>query len=343
FIDRYSAPVFGHYRAWILAGQICAGVLLFVLSFFDPANHPYYLIATVVLLTTVMATQDASTSGLMVRGLSPKDRARGTALRAAGSALSGILVGAFVIYLLSDMGWQTVVWLMSALVLISFLLILFFPLDKGWKVCGDRPSLTTHFKSFKDQRVRHLLWIKIFVGMGLALTYGLKSIVLIDAGFEVGEAALISLVYGSVAGLLAAMLIRPVVDALGGFPVLAIIAFLTAVYCVSFGILFQDGLGETETLAYVLIANALTFAAFPASRSILLSYCNPTRAATDFSAFISVEGVFLLLLAGTGAALSDVISFSVVLWFGAAGSLVGGFIALYGKGSEQEALAVSGR
>ncbi|MEO0328403.1 MAG: MFS transporter [Pseudomonadota bacterium] len=334
FIDRYSLPSFGHYRTWILFGQFSAGGLLLLLSLFDPAEYPYHLIATVVLLTTVMATQDASTSGLMVRGLAAKDRARGTALRAAGSALSGIIVGAFIIYLLADMGWQTVVLLMSLLVSVSFLLMWLFSLDKGWKVPEERPSLTVQFKSLKNPRVRHLLLVKVLVGTGLALTYGLKSIVLIDVGFEVGEAALISLVYGSIAGLFAAILIRPVVDALGGFFVLSIIAFLTAAYCFGFGLLFRDGLTETEALVYVLIANALTFAAFPASRSILLSYCKPSRAATDFSAFISIEGVFLLLMAGIGAVLSDVISFSVLLWVGAFGSFLGGFVALSEKISQ---------
>ncbi|MEM8857317.1 MAG: MFS transporter, partial [Chloroflexota bacterium] len=258
FIDRYGSSSIGHYRVWILGGQFCAALLFVLLSFFEPASHPYSLIATLIFLTTVMATQDASTSGLMVRGLSERDRAKGSALRAAGSAISGVIIGALVIYLFADLGWQLVVGLMAGLVLLSFLLISFFPLDYRWKATCERTSLTSHFHSLKDRRVRHLLWVKICVGAGLALTYGLKSIVLIDSGFTVGNAALISLVYGSFAGLLAALLIRPVVDAVGGYVVLSAIAFLTAAYCLYFGFLFRNDLNQTETLIFVLIANALT-------------------------------------------------------------------------------------
>ncbi|MEM9332200.1 MAG: MFS transporter [Pseudomonadota bacterium] len=340
FIDRFGSTTFGHYRVWILVGQFCAALLFLLLSFFDPENHPYSLIMTVVFLTTIMATQDASTSGLMVRGLAEKDRAKGATLRAAASAISGILIGAFVIYLLADRGWQTVVGLMSVLVLFSFFMISFFPLDKHWKSTNDRTSLSVHFSSLKDHRVRHLLWVKLCVGAGLALTYGLKSIVLIDSGFAVGDAALISLVFGSIAGLLAAVLIRPVVDRLGGYVVLSIIAFMIAVYCTCFGILFQGDLSKTETLIFVLLANGLTFAAFPASRSILLGYCHPSRAATDFSAFVTIEGLLLLLFAGIGAALSDLVGFHILLWLGAAGSFAGGFIALTNRSDKPQPMAV---
>ncbi|MEM8652602.1 MAG: hypothetical protein AAGF54_18890, partial [Pseudomonadota bacterium] len=66
----------------------------------------------------------------------------------------------------------------------------------------------------------------------------------------------------------------------------------------------------------------------------------PSRAATDFSAFITLEGVLLLMFAGVGASFSDIIGFHNLLWLGAAGSFAGGFIALSKKIEKPKTLAV---
>lgn len=326
-IDRHGNPRFGHYRSWIFVVQLVAFVLLIALSFSDPATKPLQLVGLIVFLATIMATQDACLSGLMVRGLSPEDRARGPTFRAAGAALAGAIVGAFSIYLLADMGWQVVVLALSVFTLGAFGLVCVLRLDKGWPSPGKPPSYLVQFRLFRKTEARWLLLVEVLVGLGLALSFGFKSIVLIDAGFEVGHAALISLVLGSLTGLVSVLGARPLVDRYGGFKVLSCIGFLTALYCAAFGVLFHDGLGHWETGAFVLIASALTFASFPASRSILLGYCAPSRAATDFSAFVTVEGVFLLVAAGIGLMLVDVIGFAALLWVAALGSAVGGVLA----------------
>jgi len=326
-IDRNGNPPFGHYRGWIVAGQLLASILLAVLSATSPAGSPYALITVVTLLMVVMATQEAATSGLMVKSLAPADRARGAAFRAAGSAFAGAIVGAGAIYLLSDFGWTVVVAALAGFTLLILLPVTLLRLDRGDAPPAEPPSYIEQFTLFRKTEARRLLFVKVLVGIGLALTYGLKSIVLVDAGFSVADAALVSLVAGSAVAMISVLAVRPLVDLLGGYAVLALCGLGVAVLCGTFSVLFSDGLSKAETVVYVLSANALTFAAYPASRSLLMAYCETSRAATDFSAFVSIEGVFLLLTAGIGAMLADTLGISQLLIAASVGSVIGAALA----------------
>lgn len=327
-IDRFGHRRLGHYRVWMLFGQSAALFAILGLSFSDPAGEPLMLIGFVVILMTVMATQDAALSGLMVRGLAPRDRARGASFRTAGAALAGAVVGALVIYLLADLGWRAVVQALSMFAVAAIVMVWTLKLDKGWRAPpGPAPSFASQLSLFKRPEARRLMVVEIFTGLGLAMTFGLKSIVLVDAGFGVGDAALLSLVAGGFVGLVTVLAVRPLVDRFGGYTILAVVGVVTALYCASYGLLFRDGFGLWETSVYVLIANALTFGAVPASRAILLGYCAAEKAATDFSAFNSVERVFVLIFAGAGAAMSDAVGFSGLLWIAGLGSFVGAALA----------------
>ena len=200
-VDRFRNETLGHYRAWILFGHIGALIVILSLSFADPGRSPFILIGLVLCLATVMATQDASLSGLMVRGLSPEDRAKGSAYRTAGAALAGTLIGALVLYLLADLGWPSVVLGLATFAAASALLVFILSLDQGWTTPETQPSFKSQFNLFKKPAARRLLVIEVFTGLGLAVSFGLKSIILIDAGFSVGDAAVLSLVGGGAVGV----------------------------------------------------------------------------------------------------------------------------------------------
>ncbi|MEM8974513.1 MAG: MFS transporter [Pseudomonadota bacterium] len=326
-IDRYGLSRIGHFRSWVIGGQIGAFVLLLVLATGDPAETPYQLIATVMLLMIAMATQEASVSGLMVKKLAPQDRARGSAYRAAGSALAGAIVGAGALYLLADFGWAVVATTLAMGVGLSVFIVMLLPFDRGDPPPAIPPTFISQFTLFKDRRARRLLVVKIFVGMGVALTYGLKSIVLIDAGYSVANAALISLVLGGAVAFASVLVVRPFVERFGAYSVLAVVGFGVAIFCSAFALLFTSKLSMANAAVFVLVANALTFAAYPASRALLMGYCGKERAATDFAAFGSAEGVFLLAVAGIGATLADQLGFSNLLAVAAVGSTLGALLA----------------
>ena len=326
-IDRYGSPTIGHYRTWIIGGLGVCCLTLATLALTDPAASIYPILAIVIVMMIAIATQLTATGGLMVEYLPSGDRAAGASVQSAASGLAGMLLGFCVLYLLADLGWQATVSALVGIAVLWLCVLAFLRLDAGKGPSHDPARFLSQFSIMTRRDPLLLFGITVMVGIGLALTYGLKSIVLIDAGFSVAEAGLIGLVFGNLSGVVCALGMRPLVERYGGFRCLAALGVLAAAYCLLFSVLYGDGLDRNEATAFVIIANGMAFASFIASRSLLMGMCREGSRATEFATFISLEGVCILIFAGVGNMLSDQIGFSILLLVAAAGSLCGAVLA----------------
>lgn len=322
-VDRFGNSRIGHYRSWIIGGQISMTGLLAGLAFADPSSAPVAVIILVMLTAFACATQDTAVAGLMVIKLTPSDRAAGASLRGAGAALAGIFVGLIMALTSEAGGWVATIGVLVAIAGVVATLSFLMMLDRGIRAPSQCLSLRSQFSILRNEAARRLLGIKVLVGMSLALSYGLKSLILIDAGYSVAEAGMIGLVAGGAVGLLAITLVQPLIVRFGGYCILAWLAAISVVFCSVFSVVMFGGFDRVIAAVFVLIANAITFAMFPASRSILFAYCDRSRAATEFAAFTSLEAVALLLCAGIGNALADRVGYSPVLAVGAGLSALG--------------------
>ncbi len=338
-IDRYGSARLGHFRSWIVAGLAIACCALTVASFLDPALALPALLATIFFLMIGVATQITATGGLMVEGLAEADRPKGAAILAASAGFAGLLLGAGVLFWMADLGWSMTIAGVTAIAAIGLVAVFFLPLDSGVRPSPHRAPFWSQFSILRRADTRNLLGIAILVSMGLVLTYGLKSIVLIDAGYSISEAGIVGLVIGNATGVCFALLSRPLVERWGGFFCLAAIGLLAALYCLVFAVLFSDGVTEISAAAFVIVANGLTFASFAASRTLIMGRCAEGRKATELATFISLEGIALLLLAGLGNLLSDLAGMPVVLLLAAAGSLAGAALARQAALQEKKEIA----
>ncbi len=338
-IDRYGSARLGHFRSWIVAGLALACCALTAASFLDPARALPALLATIFFLMIGVATQITATGGLMVEGLAEADRPKGAAILAASAGLAGLVLGAGVLFWMAELGWSMTIAGVTAIAAIGLFVVFFLPLDSGARPSTKRAPFWSQFSILRRADTRNLLGIAVLVSMGLVLTYGLKSIVLIDAGYSISEAGIVGLVIGNATGVCFALLSRPLVERWGGFFCLAAIGLLAALYCLVFALLFTDGVSRSSAAAFVIIANGLTFASFAASRTLIMARCAEGRKATELATFISLEGIALLLLAGFGNLLSDLAGMPAVLLLAAAGSLAGAVLARQAALKERKEMA----
>lgn len=326
-IDRFGLSALGHFRGWIMGGHAFACCALIGLAFLSPQHALAATLATVFILMIGVATQMTATGGLMIEKLAARDRARGATIQAASASLAGLILGAGVLFFLADLGWQTTIVGLLGVAAMGLLVMKFLRLDTGAPPPETPVPFWSQFSVLGRAETRNLLGISVLVAMGLILTYGLKSIVLIDAGYSVSEAGVVGLVIGNGVGFCCALAARPFVERWGGFLCLAAVGVLAAVYCLVFAVIFADGIGRIPAAVFAVIANGLTFASFAASRTLIMARCAEGRKATEFAAFMSLEGICILLLAGFGNLLSDLAGFSSVLILAAGGSVVGAALA----------------
>ncbi|MEM9062781.1 MAG: MFS transporter [Pseudomonadota bacterium] len=324
-IDRYGGGSRGPYGTWIVAGQGVAFVALLGLVFADPAGSVALIVAALFVGMIAVGTQQAATSAMMIRHLAGPYHARGASMQAAGSTSAGLILGLLVLYLLADLGWQTVTLSIAALAagLLAFVLLA-VPLDRGHRTEPARISVRDYIAIFKVAEARKLFILTLITSVGMVIPYSLKSILLIDAGFSISQGGLIGIVLGNLVGLIAALAVRPLVDRFGGWRILIAIGLVAGATALAAAFLYWRGEHiDRVAIALVLITNGLVFASYTANRAILMPLCDQGRLATDFTSFASFEAFAILVVAALGSVALDNIGIVPLLVAGAGLSAAG--------------------
>ncbi len=326
-VDRKGMTSIGHFRSWILGGQILSCASLLFLAFIDIETFPFVVVGVCLIVMIGLAFNVTATGGLAVEKLAPQDRARGSANIAAAAALAGFLLGGGVLYFLADLGWQATVFGLFGICGLFCIISLSFRLDKGSAAVQQSQSYLKQFSLLVRPDTRLLLFTTVAILSGLAVTFGLKSILLIDAGYSVREASFISLIYGNGAGLIAALCVRRFVELWGGYFCLCVVGILCVLFCGSFAVIFRNEVTSFSAGAFAILANCLLFASYPAGRTLLMSMCREGQKATDYTVFVSFEGFALLIYAALSNLAFEYVGFSAVAALGACISAAGAVVA----------------
>lgn len=327
-IDRYGSRRWGHFRSWIIATQIAITFGLLVLTAVDPLTSPYALLALLAVLAAIMGTQQSAILGLMAARLAEKDRSKGMTVKAVAFAAAGVLMGAGILYWLGDHGWATTTAAIFVFGLFGLAILLPLKLDAGDAPPPSSVNLRNQFAVLWRPGPRRLLLISLGVNGAVATTYGLQSIMLIDAGFAVSQAALITMVVAAAVGAFGALAARYLVERLGGYMAAGVLGLALGASCLAFATLLASGLDKNAVVALVLVISFLSFGLIPATKSILLGYCSEGRKATDVSVFSGVEALAFLVLVSGSSAVADLVGFAPIVAAAGCVSIMGGMFAL---------------
>lgn len=326
-IDRFGPASFGRFRSWILGSQTAIIGILIALAFAKPDSGPYLVLALVALLCLAMGTQQTAIFGLLAAGLAPNKRIAGMTAQVLAYGLAGVLMGLGIVYFLADLGWRLTVLGLAGMTFVCLLALTPMRMDARCPLPQERATFRGMFAIFKRRGARRLLLITIFTNIGVSGTYGLQSLMLIDAGFSVANAGLIAIVGTSATGLLGGWLAKPVSERFGGYATVALVAVALAVSNISAGFLILEALVGWIVAAVALVNGGLSFALLPAAKSILMDFCCKGREATDFASFAGVEVLVFMIGTSLLAGLADTWGYAIILMTTGLASLVGSALA----------------
>src|SRR4051794_16764953 len=101
FLDRFSPPLMGRRRGWLVLFQLAIAVVVFAMSGVDPRAAPKVMALFAVLLALFSASQDIVSDAYRVDILAPHERASGSATYLTGYR-GAMLVAGSVALILSD-------------------------------------------------------------------------------------------------------------------------------------------------------------------------------------------------------------------------------------------------
>ena len=296
-MDRYSLPVLGRRRSWMLLTQV---LLLFSIASFgyvDPVMNIWsvaYLAAAVAFFS---ASQDIVLDAYRRELLPEHELGLGNSIHVQAYRLSGLVPGSLAFILADHISWQAVFLIVSAFMLIGIFLSLTI---KELNNASQAPktlqeAVVLPFKDFINRKgIKSALQILAFLflyKLGDSMATALQTPFFIDLGFtktEIGvvakTASLIAMTIGLAVGGIV-MIKLSINRALWLFGIVQIISIL------GFAALAEIG-HNTYALAFAMgfeyLGVGLGTAAFTA---FIARATNPAFAATQFALFTALTAL----------------------------------------------------
>jgi MFS transporter, PAT family, beta-lactamase induction signal transducer AmpG len=281
-VDRYGAR-----RAWIVPLQLLNVGALVGVALLDPKEGFFWILAAVLVVNLLSATQDIATDALAVDLLTPAERGLGNGVQVAGYRLGMIVGGGALLIVLDDLGWTRAFLLMAGLLALATIPI---------ALHREAPRARATTQPGWSQVVEHFrrpgagLWALVLVlykGFD-ALANKMVEPLMIDLHYSLGDIGWILGTWGSVAGLVGALVGGWAVPRLGrrrallGFGVVQVIA-------VGGYLLPALGIGGYPGLLAVVVADTFFGSCATAALfTLMMDACRPQHAATDYTLQASV-------------------------------------------------------
>ncbi len=119
-MDRYSIPLLGRRRGWLLATQAALLVAIACMGTVSPKEAPFLLAALALAVAFLSASQDIVFDAYRADVLGAEERGAGAAVSVLGYRIAMLVSGGLALILVDNwISWTQAYWLMAALMLVG--------------------------------------------------------------------------------------------------------------------------------------------------------------------------------------------------------------------------------
>lgn len=296
-MDRFTLPILGRRRGWILLTQLCLLVVIILMGQLSPQTDLMLIVWLCGTMAFVSASQDIVVDAYRREMLTDSQQASGIAVFVNAYKLATLVPGSLSLILSDHFSWDVVFFFTALFMLPGIITTLLIkePQAYGEPPKNIREAVVLPFKEFIHRKgVRHALLILSFIflyKLGDAMAVALQTPFFMDLGFtrtEIGIVAKSSGLWASIAGgIIGAWWLMKTGVNRG----LWIFGVLQAVAILGFALLAKVGLSlwmlgivmATETFAVGLGTAAFT--------AYIATTTDPRYTATQFALFSSLAMV----------------------------------------------------
>lgn len=331
WLDRAPFWAPGHRRrGWLIPIQSLVVLALVILAFVDPWKTPEALMAMVLVVNFLNASQDIPTDGLAVDILPAEERGRGNGIQVGGYRLGMLVGGAATLWVIDAFGWQTGLLATAFVAALCVVPIIFMKEPESLGVerkIGLGAGLGSMWKFLSDQAVLRFIGLIAAFKLGDALANGMIKPMLIDLGLSLGDIGRISGGIGFSAALAGTVAGAFLADRLTRNRALMV----TAVFQAIGALIYVGVLGGEVNLTFIAIAigveNFLGSVATVVLFACMMDWSDSDNSGMNYtvlaSAVVAVQGVGSILsgfsASGLGYTMHHVVAGVI--------ALVGGLLA----------------
>ena len=300
-VDRIRFGRWGHYRIWLLVMQGGLVVSLVALATLRASEDFAAVYLLCVCVSVLSATQDVAADGLACRLLTPTERGPGNGIQLAGGLLGHMLGGGVVLMIYPFVGWTGAVLLLAAATSVSFVQLLFFREPADLSVPARRGGLIGCVVSFwRRPGGRFWLLLLMLFPLGSSLAYSMTTPILVDLGWGMDRIGLAFTVFGSLAGMAAALATGKLLQRFGRRAMLIACAAVQVpgVAVIAVPVL---GLGDGWVTAAVILYFLCYTPVATVLATLMMDQASPHRPATEYTFQFSLNMLFSMAAMSGGA------------------------------------------
>jgi MFS transporter, PAT family, beta-lactamase induction signal transducer AmpG len=312
FIDRYTIPILGRRRGWMLVTQIALGFAIAGMGLLDPKQAVLGLAALALFTSFLTASHDIATDAYRADLLAPNERASGSAMYVMGYRIAVLLAGAGALVLSDYISWSVVYFVMGALMIVGVFATWFGPEPE--RVAAPRTireAVVEPLRDFFSRRgaIAALAFILLYK-FGDYMAADINITFLMKIGFSKAEIAGVLKVMGMIATIVGTILGAGLVPMLGVRRALLLFGILQALMNAGYFALAIYGPNHILLVTAITadwFCGGLATAAFSAYQ---LSLCSKRFSATQYALIASASTLLGRSIAGLNGFIVDGVGWS---------------------------------
>lgn len=295
-MDRYGSERLGRRRGYILPLQLLSAGVLLLLALPSQTPSTQVLLAVVLLVNLLAATQDIATDGLAVNLLETRELGLGNGVQVAAYRVGMILGGGLMLAVFDAAGWRPTLLSLGAMLLVATIPIALY--REPASAPPARESLQLKWWLTQPGMASWLLLLLIYKA-GEALGTGMLRTFLVDAGITLTELGWMLGGVGFTAGLVGALVGGALVNRLGRRRALILFGLIQSGAVVLYALAARGA--SVPVLTFVCGTEFLTSGmATAALFTVMMEKCRPEHAGTDYT----VQASAVVIATGAAASVS---------------------------------------
>jgi PAT family beta-lactamase induction signal transducer AmpG len=305
-MDRFTPPLFGRRRGWLLLTQALLMAGITAMGFMDPASQLRWMAALAVLIAFCSASQDIVFDAWKTDVLPAQERGSGAAISVLGYRLAMLVSGGLALWMADKyLGWQATYWLMAALLIPCIVATLLA--EEPANATGAPKTLEEAVSApLRDFFGRNNAWLILLLivmyKLGDAFAMSLSTTFLIrGVGFDAGQVGVVNKTLGLFATIIGALYGGVLMQRLSLFRALFIFGILQGISNAGYWILAVTEKNIFTMGGAVFFENLCGGMGTAAFVALLMALCNKSFSATQFallSALSAVGRVYVGPIAG---------------------------------------------
>jgi MFS transporter, PAT family, beta-lactamase induction signal transducer AmpG len=316
-MDRFTLPLSGRRRGWMMLTQLFLCILLFIMANFNPLANPMAMGILALVIAFFAASQDISIDAYRTDVLRAEERGLGAAVYIFAYRMAMLLSGGLALVLADHLGWRLTYEIMALLMALSIIISYKSP-EPTFQVTAPHTFKEAVIEPFKEllrrERIIALLLFIVLYKIGNALALALMSKFLLSLGFTLTTIGLTYKTMGLLATILGALAGGAILTSVNIYRALFLFGLAQAFSNLMFVFLAMVGLNYTLMASSIFIEHFCSGMATAAFVAFLMSLCHARYTATQFACLSSLDAVGRVMLGPFAALIVEHLGWVNLYW-----------------------------